>query len=216
MQDLQLASRRLADGNLDTRLQVREIGGDETDELARDFNSMAHQLQERIQAQKRLLTDVSHELRSPVARLRLALALAQEKPEQRHAYMHRIERETERLEELIGQLLSSQSQPTQVTTTIDLTTLLVKLCADASFEGQASGKTCHFSTDLQQAPILSTSDMLRKAFENILRNAVHHTAQHTQIEVALACSGEIYHISITDCGPGVPQTDLEKIFNEFY
>ncbi|MEM1153126.1 MAG: HAMP domain-containing protein, partial [Pseudomonadota bacterium] len=78
---LQSASRRLAEGDLDTRIQVRERGGDETDDLARDFNSMAGQLQERMQAQQRLLADVSHELRSPLARLRIACALAQENPE---------------------------------------------------------------------------------------------------------------------------------------
>ena len=78
IKDLQLTTRKLAQGDLEARIDVPDQGGDETAELARDFNSMAGQLQERVQAQKRLLSDVSHELRSPLARLRITLALAQE------------------------------------------------------------------------------------------------------------------------------------------
>jgi two-component system sensor histidine kinase CpxA len=216
IRDLQVASRRLAEGDLDTRLQVRERGGDETDELARDFNTMAGQLQERIKAQKRLLGDVSHELRSPLARLRLALALAQEKPGQRDEYMQRIEQEAERLEELIEQLLSSQSKEVMLDTTVDLSPLLAEVCADTSFEGQAAGKRCSFATDRQQAPVLSHSDLLRKGFENILRNALHHTADNSNVEVGLQLLDDMYEVSITDYGPGVPEADLAKIFNEFY
>jgi two-component system sensor histidine kinase CpxA len=216
IRDLQVASRRLADGELDTRLRVREKGGDETDELARDFNTMAGQLQERIQAQKRLLGDVSHELRSPLARLRLSLALAQEKPAQREEYMQRIERETERLEELIEQLLTSRSQGLILDTPVDLTELLTEVCADTSFEGQGEGKRCSFTTEPQRAPVLSHSDLLRKGFENILRNSLHHTAQNTTVEVALATVDGHYEVSVTDRGPGVPEEDLAKIFNEFY
>ena len=89
LKELQRAARQLAEGDLETRLRVRDSGGDETDELARDFNSMAEQLQERVQAQRRLLSDVSHELRSPLARLRIALALAQE--EAKHKLRFEIE-----------------------------------------------------------------------------------------------------------------------------
>lgn len=216
LKDLQLASRRLANGNLETRLQVRERGGDETDELARDFNSMAEQIQARNQAQKRLLGDVSHELRSPLARLRVALALAQQKPADATQYMHRIESEIERLEELIGQLLVSQAQDVVMDTHIDLVSLLEHLCEDANFEGQGEVKSFHFQADSEHAIVASAGDLLRKSFENILRNALHHTEKHSQVNVTLVTQGDTFLVTIEDRGPGVPGDDLEKIFGEFY
>lgn len=216
LKDLQLASRRLAEGELDTRLQVREKGGDETDELARDFNTMAQQLQVRIQTQKRLLGDVSHELRSPLARLRIALALAQERPENADAYMQRIEQEAERLEELIAQLLSTQSPDITLDTHIDLVPLLEHLCADANFEGQEAGKHFRFTTATQQAIVESSGDLLRKSLDNILRNALQHTAANTEVSVSLTVDAQHFCVAIEDHGPGVAEDELEKLFGEFY
>ncbi len=216
IRDLRAASRRLAEGDLDTRLKVRDKGGDETDELARDFNTMAGQLQERIQAQKRLLTDVSHELRSPLARLRLSLVLAQEKPGQQAEYMGRIERETERLEELIEQLLSSQAGEVILDSVVDLRGLLDELCKDTRFEGEGAGKGCRFETEEPQALVQSHSDLLRKGFENILRNALHHTADNSPVEVELQQVDGEYRVTITDHGTGLPEAELAQIFREFY
>ena len=216
LQDLRLASRQLANGDLDTRLQVREKGGDETDELARDFNSMAEQLQARIQAQKRLLGDVSHELRSPLARLRIALALAQEKPDNSVTYLQRIEQEAERLEELIGQLLATQPQALTLDSHIDLVPLLRQLCADANFEAQGEGKTFSFNADTQQAIVDSAGDLLHKSFDNILRNALYHTGGNTEVSVSLKSADGVYIVTIEDSGPGVPDSALQSIFGEFY
>ena len=213
---LQQASRRLANGELDTRLQVRDQGGDETDELARDFNSMAQQLQERIQAQKRLLGDVSHELRSPLARLRIALALAQDDSANSKDYLLRIEHEAERLEELIGQLLATQSQSMHLDSHIDLVSLLQQLCADANFEGEQQGKQVVFDPSLEQAIVASCGDLLHKSFENILRNAVIHTSADSRVQVTLQQSGDQYRVRIEDRGTGVPAAELERIFGEFY
>jgi two-component system sensor histidine kinase CpxA len=213
---LQLASRRLATGDLDTRLRVRSRGGDETDELARDFNSMAAQLQERMQAQKRLLGDVSHELRSPLARQRVALALAQKNPGNTASYLQRIERETDRLEALIGQLLDSQVEEVKLDTHIDLVSLLQQLCNDANFEGAAQQKHCIFSSDLPEAVIASAGDLLHKSFENILRNALHHTPPGSDVGVQLQRSGDEFRICVADCGGGVPDNELDKIFEAFY
>jgi len=213
---LQLASRRLANGELDTRLQVRDKGGDETDELARDFNSMAQQLQERIQAQKRLLGDVSHELRSPLARLRIALALAQEDSAKSGEYLQRIEHEAERLEELIAQLLATQAGEIHLDTHIDLVPLLRHLCADASFEGQAQGVQVIFTAAIEQAIVASCGDLLHKSFENILRNAVNHTDENSCVTVSLAHRDGSFRVAIEDRGPGVPPEELDKIFGEFY
>ena len=216
LEDLRGASRRLARGELDTRLQVRESGGDETDELARDFNSMAEQLQERIQAQKRLLADVSHELRSPLARLRVALALAQEDPDHTAKHLQRIEQEAERLEELIGQLLSSQAGNIKLDEQSDLVPLLRKLCDDANFEGTSGHRKVAFSSTVDAAMVATNGDLLHKVFDNILRNALAHTPENSRVDVSLERAGDSVTVRITDQGPGVPEEQLDRIFDEFY
>jgi two-component system sensor histidine kinase CpxA len=214
--NLQLASRRLATGDLGARLRVRDKGGDETDELARDFNSMAEQLQERIEAQKRLLGDVSHELRSPLARLRIALALAQENSEKTPEYLQRIERETERLEELIGQLLDTHGGSIELNTHIDLVALLKQLCNDTNFEGQGKGKKVTMTHSVPRAMVATCGDLLHKSFENIIRNGLHHSGENTEIVVTLEQLEECYTIQVSDSGGGVPEPELDKIFEAFY
>jgi len=216
IRELQLASRRLATGDLDTRLKVRTRGGDETDDLARDFNTMASQLQDRIQAQKRLLGDVSHELRSPLARLRIALALAQEHPGSSGNYLARIERETERLEELIGQLLDSQAGEVELDSHIDLVPLLGQLCSDAGFEGEKERKRVVLQAAIGEALVVTCGDLLRKSFENILRNAISHTAADSEVMVTLDEQHGDFRVRVSDHGGGLPESELEKIFEAFY
>ena len=159
---------------------------------------MAQQLQERIEAQKRLLADVSHELRSPLARLRIALALAQDNPESSPAYLQRIEREAERLEELISQLLASQAEGIELSDHIDLVPLLQQLCSDANFEGAAQGKRVCLIHSVPRAIVASSGDLLHKSFENILRNALGHTAEKSTVTVTLDRVGARYRICVTD------------------
>jgi signal transduction histidine kinase len=216
IKELQGASRRLAEGDLTARITVRQTGGDETDELARDFNSMAGQIEERMKAQKRLLSDVSHELRSPLARLRIALALAEKRTDDSDEYFERIEREAQRLEELIGQLLLSRPREVPMDSHIDLVGLLSQLCDDASFEGKPSGKSAALYTEVDEWVVATHGDLLHKAFENVLRNALAHTPENSEIKVRLdVISGEC-QITIEDRGPGVPEDELDKIFGEFY
>lgn len=216
LRDLRGASRRLSEGDLDTRIAVRERGGDETDELARDFNRMAEQLQLRIESGKRLLTDVSHELRSPLARLRIALALAQDQPERCAEHLQIIERETARLDELIGQLLSSQLENIVLDRHIDLQALLQDVARDADFEAGAQNKRVEFSSGVDQALVASAEDLLRKCFENIVRNAVKYTPRDTAVSIELLKTGDVYTVIVEDRGAGVPETDLTRIFEPFY
>ena len=215
IQHLQVASRQLANGALDTRLTVRSRGGDETDELARDFNTMATQLQERIQAQKRLMGDISHELRSPLARLRVSLALAQEKPAEHQQYLKRIEKDAERLEDLISQLLANPRLDAKLEDTIDLGVLLEQLCENAGFEGQQNGKAFNLRRQIGSAVVKTHADTLQKAFENILRNALQHTPDNTTVDVILSDTGG-YRVTVEDHGAGVPDDELDRIFTEFY
>ncbi len=216
VKQLQLASRRLAEGDFATRIVARDRGGDETDELARDFNSMAEQIEQQLQSQKRLLADVSHELRSPLARLRIALALAEDDSDNSARHLQRIDHETERLEELIGQLLSTQIPKANFDLHIDLAALLTELCVDASFEGRSSGKQVEFICKLDEAVIATHGDLLKKAFENILRNALKYTLDNSVVRAQLSLSQQRYVIRIEDRGPGVAEPELEKLFEEFY
>lgn len=216
LQELRQASRKLASGELDTRIEVRQRGGDETDELARDFNSMAGQLQRRMQAQKQLLSDVSHELRSPIARLRVALALAEEDPQKYRDYLQRIDHETGRLEQLISQLLASQQESPELDKHIDLATLLGQLCADGNFEGERVNKRVVLHGADQQAIIASAGDLLHKCFENIIRNALKHTPADSQVSVTLSATPDSCQVAVEDQGPGVAEDQLERIFDEFY
>jgi len=216
LQRLQVASRKLAGGNLDARIDVRDSGGDETDELARDFNTMAEQLSDYVQAHKRLLHDVSHELRSPLARLRLALALAVKDDSNRAEHFKRIEEETERLDELIGQLLESPDSGLTLDEHLDLRGLLEQLCADCAFEGENEGKSAILETSLEHALVASRGDFLMKAFDNILRNAIRYTKTNTTVKVGLSATSDHYVVHIQDYGPGVPEVALKKMFDEFY
>ncbi|MEP4148800.1 MAG: ATP-binding protein [Halioglobus sp.] len=216
LRDLRQASRRLADGDLQARINVRERGGDETDELARDFNTMAGQLEHRMQAQKQLLSDVSHELRSPLARMRVALALAMEDRSQRQDLLKRMDSETVRLESLIAQLLSSQQQSLAMDKHIDLISLLKQLCDDANFEGKQLAKVVTLQTELSEAIIPSNGDLLHRSFENIIRNALRHTPPHTEVEVLVSTDATGFKVRIVDSGPGVTNEELQRIFDEFY
>jgi two-component system sensor histidine kinase CpxA len=213
---LQLASRALASGDLDMRIEVPERGGDETVELARGFNRMAEQLQEKMQAQRRLLHDVSHELRSPLARLRVALALAERDPLNSAEQLQRIDRETERLDELIGQLLVVPDTQLDLHDSIDLVSLLQELTADAGFEAQQQDKSIGLVTRLEEAVVPTQGDLLKKALENVIRNALAHTPATEQVTVELRREGERFRIDVQDRGPGIPPDALEKVFEPFF
>jgi two-component system sensor histidine kinase CpxA len=213
---LQLASRQLALGDLAVRIDVPEKGGDETDELARDFNSMAEQLEEKIQAQRRLLNDVSHELRSPLARLRVAIALAERDPESIAQQLARMERETERLDELIGQLLAIPDAQLELEDSLDMVALLSELVTDANFETQQELEQITLDTQLIEAIVATHSDLLKKALENVIRNALHHTPAQQQVVIQLWQENKSYHIEVRDSGPGIPPDMLEKIFEPFF
>ncbi|MEE4191011.1 MAG: ATP-binding protein [Halieaceae bacterium] len=216
LKHLQRASKDLASGNLAARIEVPERGGDETDALARDFNSMAAQLQDKITAQKRLLSDVSHELRSPLARMRVALALAEKDPQRGAEQLARIERETALLDELIGQLLSAPENPGSMEDILDLVSLLQEVCDDADFEARPDNKSVQFHSSLTEALQRSHGEQLRHAFENVIRNALRHTAAGSTVTVELAQREHCFEVVVEDCGPGAPEAALEKIFEPFY
>ena len=218
---LQSAAHRLAGGRLDTRV-MPAIGRrrDEIADLGRDFDHMAEQLEALVGAQRRLLHDVSHELRSPLARLQVAIALARQQPEKLEALLDRIEREGERLNELVGELLTLARLEAGVSrepmARFALGELLETVAGDARFEAEASGRGLKLVLE-QEVELEGRVELLRRAFENVMRNAVRHTADGTRVEVhaALDADQRTYRVSVCDRGPGLPPAELGRIFEPF-
>ena len=217
---LQASARAIAAGNLDAR--VGEAFGRRRDELgvlARDFDQMAERVRALIAARDVLLRDVSHELRSPLARLRVALGLARRPQADTGRELDRIEREAERLDALIGEILHlsrlSSPEPLLASREVDLGALLEEVVADAALEGAAQGKSIAI-TGSMQACVPGDPELLRSAIENVLRNAVRFTTPGTGVAAHIETRGSEIVISVQDQGPGVPAAELERIFEPFY
>lgn len=222
---LQLATRGLASGNLATRVgEATGRRGDEIGQLSRDFDFMAERLEHLVELQKRLLRDISHELRSPLSRLNVALELSKrDASPQALASLERIGRESDRLSEMIGQLLTlaridGQSASAE-RVAVDLGGLLYEIVADAEFEAVARNRHVHIS---QSTPVIihGVPGLLRSAIENIVRNAVAFTKENSIVDVSLireiVDGVATVRIRVRDHGPGVPDAAVEHIFRPFY
>jgi signal transduction histidine kinase len=215
---LQKASRSLAAGALDTRVGAPVTRrGDEVGRLARDFDVMAERIQALVVAKETLLRDVSHELRSPLARIRMALALAERRAgEASRPDLARIEREAERLDALVGQVMTL----TRLRTTdaprrdiVRLDTLIAEVVDDARFE--CPDATIEFAPQKEVA-LRGDADGLKSAIENVVRNALTYGDRSKPIEVRLDAGASAVTVRVLDRGPGVSEGELERIFEPFY
>jgi len=226
---LRVAARKLANGELATRVpkpdgEARLIGGDEIQGLVHDFNYMAERLERLVGAQKILLRDVSHELRSPLARLSVALELAREEAAPAMtAHLKRIEREADRLNLLIGQLLrlsSMESTDTSnFTETFQLHGLLENMLPDVEFE--AEQRLCQVRLlNGCDCMVQGSAELIYRAIENIVRNAIRYTREQSVVELKISCEEQagvhMVILDVSDRGPGVPENELENIFRPFY
>jgi two-component system, OmpR family, sensor histidine kinase CpxA len=222
---LRAATQKLAAGDLTARAGVPRPGRhDELAELVRDFDTMADRLEKSVKAQARLLNDISHELRSPLARLNVALGLSRQRsgPEAQSS-LERIELEANRLNELIGRLLTiarldSGDQAMQKVP-IRLQELIREIAQDAEFEAQS--RKCRVDvTKVDDCMVMGDPALLRSAIENVVRNAIHYTREGTDVQIRLECrqgtTGAEAVIKISDSGPGVPEEALDKLFRPFY
>ncbi|MGZ4732695.1 MAG: ATP-binding protein [Terriglobales bacterium] len=221
---LRAATRRLAAGDLTARaggLTARRR--DEMAQLVRDFDAMAERLEESVNAQSRLLNDISHELRSPLARLNVAAALARQRSgAEAHGALDRIDLEADRLNDLIGGLLTiarlESGSDSRQKAPISLAEMIEGIAADADFEAQVRncGVKCVIEDDCQ---VMGVPSLLSSAIENVVRNAARYTQEGTSAEISLERSqgvgGEAV-IRIIDSGPGVPEEALDKLFRPFY
>lgn len=218
---LREAAQRLADGELDTRVADR-VGrrGDELSGLARDFDVMAERIESLITSQKTLSRDISHELRSPLARLNVALEIAKKKANnETHPSLERIETESNRLNEMIGRLLTLSRLETGTDdferTQVNLRKLVEQVSADAEFEAAAKGRSVKV-VKLDECSLKGSESLLRSAVENVLRNALKYTQPETMVEVELEARNGDAKITIRDHGGGVPEDQLKNLFRPFY
>ena len=226
---LRLAARKLANGELATRVdepggEERLFGGDEIQGLVHDFNYMAERLERLVGAQKILVRDVSHELRSPLARLSVALELAREEaPAAMSEHLQRIEREAGRLNLLIGQLLRLSSMETTdastPTETFRLRGLIEDLLPDAEYEAQQRSCTIRVVNHCE-CVVRGNTDLIYRAIENVVRNAIRYSRPESAVELNMSCEeragARMVTLEISDRGPGVPEAELEHIFRPFY
>jgi two-component system sensor histidine kinase CpxA len=223
--ELTNAVEKLANGDLTVRVDDKITARkDEVANLAKNFNLMAERIRYLLEAQKRLIRDISHELRSPLARLNVALLLARRVAgEEATSNLDRIELESERLNEMIGQLLTlarlETAQESIKFENVKLDYLVQELAEDADFEAQASEKAVTI-THLEDCEIQGDETLLRRVIENVLRNAIRYTPVKTSVEISLSCQRlkekSYALITVRDYGEGVPESTLPELFRPFY
>ena len=223
---LRMATRQLAAGDLTARTGApASKRSDEVASLMRDFDAMAERLETLVKAQSRLLNDISHELRSPLARLNVALGLARQRAGMESADMlDRIELEASRLNELIGRILTlarlEDGEQRVPQTPVPLDELVANVTEDAEFEAQA--RHCHVRSTIPEGDwrVRGNDSLLHCAVENVVRNAIRYTQEGTSVEIELArqesTHGAEAVLRVGDSGPGVPPAALEKLFEPFY
>lgn len=217
---LRSAFATVAEGNFDSRV-AGAMGGrrDELADLGHDFERMSERLQALMAGQKRLLHDVSHEMRSPLARLQAAIGLARQQPGRIEDSLARIEREGERMNGLIGELLTLSRLEAGVAApleTIDLGELLGEIVDDARFEGAAAMIGIDYAAEPALA-VMANPELLHRAIENVVRNALRFSPAGSSVQIGAKRGGDgMIHLQIADRGPGVPADELEAIFTPFH
>jgi len=220
---LRQAFAAVAEGKLQTRVG-RALGTrrDELVDLGLAFDHMAEQIEDLVGAQQRLLHDVSHELRSPLARMQVAIGLAQQQPDKIAASLERIERESQRINELVGELLMLSRLEAGVCddtcAEADVGCLLKDIAQDARFEAESKGISLTYRGFADELFGSIRAELLLRAVENVLRNAVQHCRAGGEVEMIVDYRHSLQNLKVTvsDQGPGVIEADLQSIFMPFF
>ncbi|HSD39812.1 MAG TPA: ATP-binding protein [Rhodocyclaceae bacterium] len=224
IRSLSRAFDAVSQGNLSVRLSA-EMGGrrDELADLGRDFDSMAQRVQGLMDGQRRLFHDVSHELRSPLTRLQVAIGLARQNPERVEQALLRVERESVRMDQLVSELLTlarlESGMSMSVREAIALDEFVGNIVEDSRVEAEA--KHCQLLF-VEEGEVFAQGnpELLRRGVENVLRNAIKHSPPHAEVRISLRCihgdKGRQIEIAILDQGSGVPDAALPHIFQPFF
>ena len=213
---LQKAVERFGAGDL--RARVGSTRRDELGQLARTFDRMANRIETLLAAERRLLLDISHELRSPLARLGVAIELARS-GENLDAHLGRIQKESDRLNLLVGELLQvtrAEGDPNSLRRDpIRLDELVAQLVDDAQIEASAHGCALEYARH-EPVTVEGDPELLRRAVENVIRNAIRYSPPREPVEVSLARQNGSAVVDVRDRGPGVPAAEREQIFRRFW
>jgi two-component system sensor histidine kinase CpxA len=212
---MQKTVERFGEGDFSARVNSRRR--DELGDLSRAVDRMADRIEMLVRSQRRLLQDISHELRSPLARLGVAVELARGGGDPNTA-LNRIEKEADRLNILVGELIQvtrAEGDPAGLSTEpLRLDDLVRVIIEDARIE--AERRAVQIRTDLTQAEIDGNPELLRRAIENIIRNAIRYSPEGGAVEARLTKTASMLRVSVRDRGPGVPEESLAHIFDPFY
>jgi two-component system, OmpR family, sensor histidine kinase CpxA len=221
LQHVRDVSYRLAAGDLQARVGPQVAARrDEIGDLVRDFDAMASRIEALVHSQRQLLTDISHELRSPLARLNVALELARRKGGQEAGDdLNRIEAEVDRMNELIGRVLAlaraEGKEDFGAGETIDVAELVRQVADDAEYEARRQNKSVAFQ--VVASPVVhGDPQFIASAVDNIIRNAVCYTPETSSVQVVVDATNREAIVSVRDQGPGVPAPELERIFSPFH
>lgn len=203
-------------GNLTVRVETDR--GDEIGQLGRSFNEMAERLERLITSERRLLSDISHELRSPLARLKFAIKLARTSPDPASA-VERIERDVNRIASLVADIVEinvvEDDPALQDKREICIGDIINEVVRDCSLEADARGCAIQVSGDVC-GQVHGNPELLRRAVENVLRNAIRYSPEKTPIEMSISETEDDAHIVVRDFGPGVPEAAIARIFDPFF
>jgi two-component system sensor histidine kinase CpxA len=210
--------RRFGAGELDARLGVRRK--DEIGELSQAFDEMAGRIEALVRSERQLLQDVSHELRSPLARLGVSVQLAR-RPDQREVGLAQMEREVERLGELVGDLVAmtkaegSAAQSSRRPVRLDV--LAQDVVETCQVEASGRGSSIHWANLAGEVELAANAELLWRLLENVIRNAIYYGPPNSVVEVTLvSAAANSAEITVRDHGPGVAPEDLAKLFRPFY
>ena len=213
---LQQAVERFGAGDFSSR--VNSHRRDEIGQLARTFDRMADRIETLLTAERRLLLDISHELRSPLARLGVAVELARTGADL-EANLNRIQKESDRLNQLVGQLLQvtrAEGDPSLLhREPVRLDEMVQQLVDDSRIEAQARGCELEYRAN-QPATVEGDPELLRRAVENVIRNAIRYAPSQTAVEISLGRNNGKVLVDVRDRGPGVPEEALPRLFDAFY
>ena len=216
---LRTAVQKMTKGDFSARVVLPRRRADEIADLSSDFNTMIERIESLLQSQKRLLRDISHELRSPLTRMNVSLELARQRAGNAEPYLLRIEKESDRLNELVGQLLTLTRLEGDVDNApkepVSLPELVKNIVHDANFEAANLDRRIEIR-NLDDVTVLGSMELLTRALENVVRNGLRYTAAGSAVEIDVSKCEDHVVLTIKDYGPGVPDEYLDQIFKPFF